>query len=89
MRTLTVRFSEAELAAIDKGRGSQSRAAYVRSCVRRAKRSRKPPTRADALRILGEQAESGKVAAAIALEELTRQDEDLARLQGLTTDGDS
>jgi hypothetical protein len=88
------RFTEADLALIDEGRGRMSRTNYLRKLVRAdvnsgggngRRRKKAKPTRQYALEQLAEHAQY-EPRAAIALEEVTRQDADLERLRGLTTD---
>lgn len=86
------RFTEADLALIDKGRGRMSRTNYLRKLVRadvngggRKRKSKVKPTRQFALEQLASHAEHDPRAAERLLEAVTA-DEQLERLRGLTTD---
>ena len=85
---LTIRLSKADRAKLDKIRGSQTASAAIRNLIREAARTSKPPTHAEALQYLREQAQAGKVAAAIHLERLTQGDELLEEANRLAM-GDS
>jgi hypothetical protein len=81
---LTIRLSKADRAKLDEVRGSQTASAAIRNLIRQAVRSSNPPTHAEALQYLREQAQAGKVAAAIHLEKLTQQDEMLEEARRIT-----